>query len=71
MPTNARSTKGFGETLVDTVGVLSYLVGSVVLVAIAVGTIGGIFMSTKRLIQIKRVQRDEDDSGDKPQGKSR
>ena len=71
MPTNARSTKGFGETLVDTVGVLSYLVGSVVLVAIAVGTIGGIFMSTKRLIQIKRVQRDEEDSGDKPQGKSR
>jgi len=71
MPTNSKGTKGLGEALFDAVGFLSYLFGSLVLLAIAVGTIGGIFMSTKRLIQIKRVQRDEDDSGDKPQGKSR
>ena len=71
MPTNSKDRKRLGEALFDAMGSLSYLIGSLVLLAIAVGAIGGIFMSTKRLIQIKRVQRDEDDSGDKPQGKSR
>ena len=71
IPTNSKDRKGLGEALFDAMGFLSYLIGSLVLLAIAVGAIGGIFMSTKRLIQIKRVQRDEDDSGDKLQGKSR
>ena len=62
MPTDSKGKKGMGEALFDTVGSLSYLVGSVVLVAIAVGTIGGILISTKRLIQVKRTRSDEDDS---------
>ena len=68
MPTNSKGTKGLGETLFDTVGFLSYLFGSLVLLAIAVGTIGGIFMSTKRLFQVKRVKKDEDNSRSEPEG---
>jgi len=68
MPTNAKGTKGLGEALFDTVGLLSYLFGSLVLLAIAVGTIGGIFMSTKRLFQVKRVKKDEDNSRSEPEG---
>ena len=71
MPTDSKGKKGLGEALFDTVGSLSYLVGSVVLVAIAVGTIGGIFMSTKRLFQVKRVKRDKDDSHSEPEGGGR
>jgi hypothetical protein len=62
MPTNSEGTKGLGKTLIDTVGFLSYLFGTLVLVAIAFGALGGIFMSTKRLFQFKRVKRDEDNS---------
>jgi hypothetical protein len=62
MPTNSKGTKGLGEALFDTVGLLSYLFGSLVLLAIAVGTIGGIFMSTKRLFQFNRIKREKDNS---------
>jgi hypothetical protein len=68
MPTNAKDTKGLGEALIDAVGFLSYLFGSLVLLAIAVGTIGGIFMSTKRLFQFKRAKKDEDNSRSEPVG---
>ena len=68
MPTNSESRKGLGEALIDAVGFLSYLFGSLILLAIAVGTIGGIFMSTKRLFQVKRVKRDEDNSHREPEG---
>jgi len=68
MPTNSEDTKGLGKTLIDAVGFLSYLLGSLILLAIAVGTIGGIFMSTKRLFQVKRVKRDKDDSHREPEG---
>ena len=68
MPTDSKDKKGLGEALFDTVGSISYLVGSVVLIAIAVGTIGGIFMSTKRLFQVKRVKKDEDGSRSEPEG---
>jgi len=71
MPTNSKGTKGLGEALFDTVGLLSYLFGSLVLLAIAVGTIGGIFMSTKRLFQVKRVKRDKDNSHREPEGGGR
>ena len=62
MPTDSKGKKGLGEALFDIVGSLSYLFGSAVLIAIAVGTIGGILISTKRLIQVKRTRSDEDDS---------
>ena len=62
MPTDSKGKKGLGEALFDGVGSLSYLFGSAVLIAIAVGTIGGILISTKRLIQVKRAKSDEDDS---------
>ena len=62
MPTSSKSTKGLGKTLIDAVGFLSYLFGSLILLAIAFGTIGGMFMSPKRLFQFKRVKRDKDNS---------
>ena len=68
MPTNAKGTKGLGKALFDAVGSLSYLFGSLILLAIAVGTIGGIFMSTKRLFQVKRVKRDKDNGHREPEG---
>ena len=68
MPTNSKDTKGLGKALIDAVGFLSSLFGSLVLLAIAFGTIGGIFMSTKRLFQVKRVKRDKDDSHREPEG---
>jgi hypothetical protein len=71
MPTNAKGTKGLGKALIDAVGLLSYLFGSLVLLAIAFGTIGGIFMSTKRLFKLKRVKKDEDNSHTKPEGQDR
>ena len=68
MPTNAKGTKGVGKALINAFGFLSFLFGSLVLLAIAFGTIGGIFMSTKRLIQLKRVKKDEDNSHSEPEG---
>ena len=71
MPTNSKGRKGLGEALIDAVGFLSYLFGSLVLLAIVFGTIGGIFMSTKRLFQVKRVNRDKDDSHREPEGEGK
>ena len=68
IPTDSKGRKGLCEALFDTVGSLSYLVGSVVLIAIAVGTIGGIFMSTRRFFQFKRAKRDEYNSSNEPEG---
>jgi hypothetical protein len=62
MPTDPKDKKRLGEALFDVVGSLSYLFGSLVLLAIAAGMIGGIFMSTKRLFQSKRERRNEDNS---------
>jgi hypothetical protein len=53
------------------VGFLSFLFGSLVLLAIASGTIGGIFMSTKRLFRVKRVKKDEDNTHSEPEGRGR
>ena len=71
MPTDSKAKKGLGEALFDVVGSLCYLVGLLVLLAIAVGTIGGIFMSTKRLFQVKRVKKDEDNTHSEPEGRGR
>ena len=60
MPTNSKSSKGLGKALIDAVGLLSFLFGSLILLAIVFGAIGGIFMSTKRLFQVKRAKKDED-----------
>ena len=68
MPTNAKNTKGLGKALFDAVGFLSFLFGSLILLAIAFGAIGSIFMSTKRLFQVKRVKGDEGDSHSEPEG---
>ena len=66
MPTNGKGTKGLGKALIDAVGLLSFMFGSLVLIAIAFGTIGGIFMSTKRLFQIRRAESDKDNSRGEP-----
>ena len=56
MPTNAKETKGAGKVLINALGFISFLVGSLILLAIVFGMMGGIFMSTKRLFQVKRVK---------------
>ena len=61
MPTNSRDTKGLGKAIIDAVGLLSFLFGSVILLAIVFGGIGSIFMSTKRLFQVKQVKGDEEE----------
>ena len=71
MSNTAKETKGVGKTLINAIGFLSYLFGSLILLAIAFGAIGGMFMSTKRLFRLKRVKRDEDDSRSKPGRQSR
>jgi hypothetical protein len=71
MPTTSKGMKGLGKALFDAVGFLSYLFGSLILLAIAFGAIGGIFMSTKRLFQLKRVKKDKDDSHSEPEGRGR
>jgi len=57
---SAKEPKGAGNALVNVFGFLSFLPASLILLAVAVGTIGGIFMSTKRLFQVKRAKSDED-----------
>jgi hypothetical protein len=71
MPTNSKDTKGLGKALIDAVGFLSFLFGSLILLAIAFGTIGGIFMSTKRLFRLKRVKKDEDNTHSEPEERGR
>ena len=71
MPTNSKGTKGLGKALIDAVGFLSFLFGSLILLAIAFGAIGSIFMSTKRLFQVKRVKKDEDNTHSEPEGGGR
>ncbi len=71
MPTNEKGTKGLGQAVIEAVGFLSFLLGSIVLLAIAFGTIGGIFMSTKRLSQVKRVKRDKDNSQREPESREK
>jgi hypothetical protein len=68
MPTNAKGAKGLGNALFDAVGFLSYLFGSLILLATVFGAMGGIFVSTKRLFQLKRVKKDKDDSHSEPGG---
>ena len=68
MPTNSKDTKGLGKALFDAVGFLSFLFGSLILLAIVFGTIGSIFMSTKRLFKLKRVKKDEDNTHSEPEG---
>ena len=62
MPTNPKDKKGLGKTLFDVVGFLSFLFGSLILLAIVFGAIGSVFMSTRRLFQVKRVNGNEDSS---------
>ena len=61
MPTNAKGTKGAGKALMNALGLISFLFGSLILLAIVFGMIGSIFMSTKRLFQLKRVKGDEEE----------
>jgi len=68
MPTNSKDMKGLGKALFNVVGLLSFLFGSLILLAIVFGTIGSIFMSTRRLFQVKRVKGDEDNSHREPEG---
>ena len=61
MQTNAKETKGVRKAVMNTVGFVSFLFGSLLLLAIVFGMIGGIFMSTKRLFKIKRVKGDKEE----------
>lgn len=68
MPTDAKGTKGFGKALFDVVGLLSLLVGSLILWTIVFGAIGSVFTSTKPLFQLRRVKKEEDNSQSEPEG---
>jgi hypothetical protein len=68
MPTNAKETKGVGKGLMNALGTLSFLFGSLILLAIMIGMIGSIFMSTKRLFQVKRIKSDEDNNQSESKG---
>jgi len=68
MPTSSRETKGLGKAIIDAAGLLSFLFGSLILLAIAFGAIGSIFMSTKPLFQLRRVKKDEDNTHSEPEG---
>ena len=61
MLTNAKETKGAGKALINALSLVSFLFGSLILLAIVFGMIGSIFMSTKRLFQVKRVKGDEEE----------
>lgn len=61
MPTNAKGTQGAGKALMNALGLISFLFGSLILLAIVFGMIGSIFMSTKRLFQLKRVKGDKEE----------
>ena len=71
MPTNAKETKGVGKALINAFGFLSFLFGSLILLAIVFGMIGSMFMSTKKLFQLKRVKKDENNSHSEPEGRGR
>jgi len=61
MPTNAKGTRGAGKALMNALGLISFLFGSLILLAIVFGMIGSIFMSTKRLFQLKRVKGEKEE----------
>ena len=61
--TNAKKSKELGRALVDTLGLLSFLFGSLILLSLVFGMIGSMFMSTKPLFRVKRVKRADDKKG--------
>jgi len=73
MPTSTKDTKGLGKAIIDAVGLLSFLFGSLILLGIVFVTIGSIFIfiSPNKLFQFKRVKRDKDNSRSKPEGPGR
>ena len=60
--TDSKETKGVGKALINAFGLISFLFGSLILLTIVFGMIGSIFMSTKRLFQLKRVKGDKEES---------
>jgi hypothetical protein len=58
--TNAKKTKELGRVLMDALGFLSFLFGSLILLSLVFGMIGSMFMSTKPLFRVKRVKRADD-----------
>jgi len=61
MSTNEIETKGVGKALINAFGFVSFLFGSLLLLAIVFGMIGSMFMSTKRLFRLKRVNGDKEE----------
>ncbi len=68
MMTNIKEAKRVGKVLINALGFLSFLFGSLMLLAIIFGTIGSMFMSTKPLFHFKRAKRNEDESDKKQKG---
>ena len=72
MPTNSKGSEGLGKALFEAAGSLSFLFGSLIILTIAAGTIGGIIISTKRLVQFRRTKKDEEDnSPSQPEGRGK
>ena len=68
MSNTAKESRGVGKALINGIGFLTYLFGSLILLAIAFGAIGSIFMSWKPLFQFRRVKKDEDSTHSEPEG---
>ncbi len=67
MLTNGKERKEFGKALVDGLGFLSFLFGSLVLISLVFGMIGSLFMSTKPLFRAKRAKNADDNKAREPE----
>jgi len=56
MLASGKKPKDLGKALVNGLGFLSFLFGSLVLVSLVFGMIGSLFISTKPLFRAKRVK---------------
>ncbi len=65
--TNEKKSKEFGKALVDCLGFLSFLFGSLLLVSLVFGMIGSFFMSTKPLFKAKRAKNGDDNKTREPE----
>ena len=67
MVTDEKKPKEFGKALINGLGFLSFLFGSLVLVSLVFGMIGSLFMSTRPLFRAKRTKKADNDKTVEPE----
>lgn len=71
---NTKESKGVGKALINALGFLSLLFGSLILLGIifqAIGSIFFLFFPKTKSFQFKRVKMDEDNNRGKPESKTK